>query len=248
MVNYVKNDKELLMQGDCLELMRIIPDNFIDCIICDLPYGMTCNAWDKPLNFELLWENYNRIIKPNGAILLFGIEPFSSKLRLSNINNYKYDIIWRKSRATGHLNAWKQPMRNTENISVFYSEQCTYNPQLTDKLAKNIRSYSFRTNSSNYGEMEGNVRKCPNDKQMPATIIEFDNPRIIGGHPTQKPIPLIEYLIKTYTNENELVLDNCIGSGTTAIAARNLNRRWIGIEKDEQFYNKAKERIWTDTK
>lgn len=246
-MEFVTKGNGTLINANCFDVMKTIPTGYIDCVIVDPPFGVTKNEWDKPLDFTLLWEHYNRIVKPEGAILIFGIEPFSSQLRLSNIKNYKYDWIWKKSRAVGHLNAWKMPMRNTENISVFYRKPCIYNPQLGDKDPKNIRPYSFRTNSSNYGEMAGTERKCPNNKQMPATIIEFDNP-INVEHPTQKPLGLIEYLVKTYSNEGDMILDNCLGSGTLGLACENLNRKWIGIEQSPEYYNLAKERIWTDKK
>ncbi len=228
---------------DCLDFMAEIPDNSIDMILCDLPFGSTQNKWDVIIPFNLLWLHYQRIIKHKGVTVLFGIEPFSSLLRVSNLAEYKYDWVWKKSQAVGHLNAWRQPMRNTENISVFYKSQPIYNPILTDKPKANIRPVTSRTKTStNYGNHKLDVHKCPPDKSMPATIIEFNNEQNTI-HPTQKPVKLAEYLIKTYTNEGDLVLDNCAGSFTAAIAAINTNRNYICIEKDEDYYIKGIERI-----
>ena len=166
-----------LIQGDCLEKMKDIPDGSIDAIITDPPYGTTACKWDSVIPFDLMWEQLKRIIKPNGAIVLFGSEPFSSALRMSNIKQYKYDWVWEKSQAVGHLNAWKMPMRNTENISIFCKNQPTYNPELINKPAENIRPKTNRTKVSDcYGNHNLNVHKCPADKSMPKTI----SGRILG--------------------------------------------------------------------
>lgn len=235
-----------LIRGDCLEEMKNIESGSIDLILTDPPYGTSACKWDSIININLMWTQLNRIIKNNGAIVLFGSEPFSSALRMSNIDNYKYDWIWFKSQATGHLNSWKMPMRNTENIHVFYNHQCLYNPQLLDKPIKNIRPVVKRSGQSNcYGNYGLNTRKCPNDKSMPATIIKFNNAQNTI-HPTQKPVDLMEYLIKTYTNEGETVLDFTMGSGTTAIACFNENREFIGIELDKHYYNIANERVLSE--
>lgn len=232
-----------IIQGNCLEVMKDIELGSVDAIICDPPYGTTQCRWDSIIDFDLMWEQLHRIIKPNGAIVLFGSEPFSSALRMSNIKNYKYDWYWQKSQAVGHLNAWKQPMRNSEIISVFYKEQPRYNPILEDKLSKNIRPQTKRTKVSDcYGKHKLDIHKCPPDKSMPKTIIKFNNAQNTK-HPTQKPVALIEYLIKTYTKENELVLDFTIGSGTTAVACINTNRNFIGIEQEQKYVDIARERI-----
>ena len=232
-----------LIQGDCLEKMKAIPDGSVDMVLADPPYGTTACKWDTVIPFEPLWGQYKRIIKKNGAILLFGMEPFSSLLRVSNLKEFKYDWVWRKSQAVGHLNAWKQPMRNTEIISVFYKTQPTYKPELLDKKAENIRPHSQRTKTSdNYGAHKLDVHKCPNDKTMPATVLEFNNAQCTV-HPTQKPVALCEYLIRTYTNEGETVLDNCMGSGTTGVACKNLDRNFIGIELDPDYFKIAEKRI-----
>ncbi len=223
--------------------MKDIPDKSIDCIITDLPYGTTQAKWDIIIPFEPLWEQYNRIIKENGAIVLFGTEPFSSHLRLSNLRNYKYDWIWDKVKGTGFLNAKRQPMRNHELISVFYKKQCTYNPQKTygHKKKKSYRSKDLQTDV--YGEMK-NDYTYESTERYPRSIQVFSTDTQNSSlHPTQKPVALIEYLIKTYTNEGEIVLDSCMGSGTCGVACRNLNRRFIGIEMDEKYFAIAKERI-----
>ncbi len=223
--------------------MKDIPDRSIDCIITDLPYGTTQCKWDSIIPFEPLWDQYNRVIKENGAIVLFGTEPFSSHLRLSNLRNYKYDWIWDKVKGTGFLNAKRQPMRNHELISVFYKKQCTYNPQKTygHKKKKSYRSKDLQTDV--YGEMK-NDYTYESTERYPRSIQVFSTDTQNSSlHPTQKPVALIEYLIKTYTNEGEIVLDSCMGSGTCGVACRNLNRRFIGIEMDEKYFKIAEERI-----
>jgi site-specific DNA-methyltransferase (adenine-specific) len=234
-----------LRQGDCLELMKDIPDKSIDMILCDLPYGTTSCKWDVIIPFDKLWEQYNRIIKDNGAIVLFGSEPFSSYLRMSNIKNYRYDWKWLKSRKTGFQMVRKRPLKCYEDILVFYNKQPTYyNTQLI-KLEKPINSY--RKNGK--GGTLLNTIKCQKGRIQEYTnynkdTLCFNNEHNINAfHPTQKPVALLEYLIKTYTNEGDTVLDNCMGSGSTGVACVNTNRRFIGIELDEKYFNIAKERI-----
>jgi site-specific DNA-methyltransferase (adenine-specific) len=224
--------------------MPSIPDKSIDMILCDLPYGTTQNKWDIVIPFEPLWEQYKRVIKDNGVVALFGCEPFSSYLRLSNINWYKYDWIWEKSHARGFLNAWKQPLRKTENISVFYKEQCLYKPILTNKPIESIRPVSLGGDTDNYGEykIDKDYRKIPRDKSMPVNILKFDIEQRYE-HPTQKPIELIKYFILTYTNESDTILDNCSGSGTTAEACEETNRQYICIEKNMDYYTGSLKRI-----
>ena len=245
-----------LRKGDCLELMKDIPTGSIDAIITDPPYGTTACKWDSVIDFELMWEQLNRIIKPNGAIVLFGSEPFSSLLRVSNIKFYKYDWKYRKQQGTGFLNAKKQPLRDSEDICVFYKKQPTYNPQMrftgitrkgiVKAKEKNIEDYVYRKG------IIGKTEYKDNGYKYPLTILEnlYDKNRFDSSkserknrHPTQKPVALMEYLIKTYTNENETVLDFTMGSGSTGVAAKNLNRNFIGIEQDENYFNIAKERI-----
>ena len=228
---------------DCLEGMKMIPDGSVDMILCDLPYGTTQCKWDTIIPFEPLWEQYNRVIKDNGAIVLFGTEPFSSHLRLSNLKYYKYDWIWDKVKGTGFLNAKKQPMRNHELISVFYKKQCTYNPQKTQghTLKKSFRGKHLQTDV--YGEMRNDnlyesTERYPRSIQIFSTDIQHSS-----LHPTQKPVALCEYLIKTYTNEGELVLDNCGGSGTTAVACINTGRNYIIFETEKHYCEIMKQRI-----
>ena len=229
--------------GARLESMNNIPPTPADCLITDLPYGTTQCKWDTIIPFEPLWKQYNRIIKDNGAIVLFGTEPFSSHLRLSNLKNYKYDWIWDKVKGTGFLNAKRQPMRNHELISVFYKKQCTYNPQKTygHKMKKSYRSKDLQTDV--YGEMK-NDYTYESTGRYPRSIQVFSTDTQNSSlHPTQKPVALIEYLIKTYTNDGELVFDSCMGSGTTGVACINTNRRFIGIELDNNYFEIAKNRI-----
>ena len=238
-----------LFQGDCIELMNNICEESIDLILCDLPYGKTNCTWDIIIPFESLWKQYNRIIKPNGVIALFGIEPFSSLLRVSNIKDYKYDWIWKKPKGTGFLNAQKQPLRDVEIISIFYKNQCTYNPQLakgTPYKGKSGKTVKINNKGdTTYGKFfNGQGYRNDNDGfRYPKQVIEFGVVERNTLHPTQKPVELLEYLIKTYTNEEETVLDNCMGSGSTGVACVNTNRKFIGIELNEEYFNTAKQRI-----
>lgn len=223
-----------ICNGGCLELMKTIPDKFVDMILCDLPYGTTACKWDSIIPFEPLWEQYKRIIKDNGAIVLTASQPFTSALVMSNPDNFKYTWYWKK-RPVNFLNAKKQPLRNIEDILVFYGK--IYNPQGLLACKKvNKRSNSTATNGLHGLENESEFTNYPNQ------VLEIINGER-GLHPTQKPVALFEYLIKTYTNEGELVLDNCSGSGTTAIACINTNRKYICIEKDEGYYEKSIERV-----
>ena len=233
-----------LIQGNCLKVMKGIPDCSIDAIITDPPYGTTACKWDSVIDFDKMWEQLNRIIKPNGAIVLFGSEPFSSALRMSNIKNFKYDWVWNKDRPSGHLNAKRQPMRDVENISVFYKKQCTYNPIMTigkksNSIGKAINDITCKNNSV-YGDFQ-RVNREGNEK-YPRQILKYSRPHP-PIHPTQKPILLMEYLIKTYTNEGDTVLDFTMGSGSTLVACDNLNRNGIGIEMDEAYFKIAEQRI-----
>mgnify|MGYP003138794469 FL=1 len=236
-----------LIKGECIEVMKSIPDASIDAIITDPPYGTTQCKWDSVIDFDLMWEQLNRIIKPNGAIVLFGSQPFTSSLIMSNPKYFKYEWIWQKSHATGHLNSKKQPMRQHENICVFYKKQCIYNPQMIDKTYIDKRTKSGDNNDVDiYNKFKKVKRQIPTAKGYPKTIQYFATP-FKGGeggkHPTQKPVALMEYLIKTYTNENETVLDFTMGSGTTGVSCVNTNRNFIGIEQDDKYYNIAKQRI-----
>lgn len=231
--------------GDCLELMKDIPKQSIDMILCDLPYGITKNEWDKPLSFDRLWEQYNRIIKDNGAIVLFSQMPFTAQLVSSNLKMFRYEWIWHKSKSTGFMNAKKMPLKSHENICVFYKKLPTYNPQgiVTGLSIKTGRSR--KGNSRNYGKTGcGNQNYIQTTSNYPKDIISFSNPSNKGHkHANQKPVELCEYLIKTYTNEGDIILDNCMGSGSTGVACMNIGRKFIGIELDEDYYNVAKKRI-----
>ena len=234
-----------LYNGDCLEIMdRLIEEGVkVDCILTDPPYGTTACKWDTIIPFDKMWERLNKLIKPNGAIVLFGSEPFSSALRMSNIKNYKYDWKWEKEQGTGFANSKKMPLRLYENISVFYKKLPLYNPPLErlDKPRKvyrkdNTKSESSRMTSKEYvGKTVTYYYKTPTDK------LRFNRQR--GLHPTQKPTDLLEYLIKTYTNENEIVLDFTMGSGSCGVACMNINRKFIGIELDNNYFNIASKRI-----
>ena len=236
-------EKVKLLHGDCLELMNDIPDKSVDMILCDLPYGVTQCKWDAIIPFDKLWEQYNRIIKDNGAVVLFGSEPFTSLLICSNLKNFKYNWIWQKNKATGFLNAKKQPLNDNETISVFYKKQCTYNPQMTVAEKTYKRGMAKRSKSDCYGE-EKDFVQVDTGLRYPKRIQYFNNNYTREQlHPTQKPVELLEYLIKTYTNEDEVVLDNCMGSGSTGIACINTNRRFIGMEIEEKYFKIAKDRI-----
>lgn len=228
-------DSGIFYNADTFEAMAKLPDNSIDMILCDLPYGTTQNKWDSVIPFELLWREYWRVCKPNAAIVLTAVQPFTSALVMSQPNAFKYDWTWQKGKPTGHLNAKKQPLREKEDICVFYREQCVYNPQGTLQTNHIVK----RTNRGNYGAMSKTTLQTVTG--YPTNIISFKTET--GFHPTQKPVALFEYMIRTYTNEGETVLDNTAGSGTTAIAAINSGRRWICIERDEGYYQKAIERI-----
>lgn len=226
-----------------MELMKLIPDKSIDMILCDLPYGTTKCKWDVIIPFEPLWEQYNRIIKDNGAIVLFNTEPFGSYLRISNLKNYKYDWIWDKVKGTGFLNAKIQPMRNHELISVFYKKQCTYNPQKTTGHIKK-KSYKRKNLQSEvYGEMKNEILYESSERYPRSIQIFSTDTQKSSLHPTQKPVALLEYLINTYTNKGEIVLDNCMGCGSTCVAAINTKRSYIGFELMQEYFDIAKHRI-----
>jgi len=238
-----------LRLGDCLEVMKTIEDNSIDAIITDPPYGTTACKWDSVIDFDLMWEQLNRIIKPNGAIVLFGSEPFSSALRMSNIKNYKYDWIWKKNKFTNFLNSKKQPMRSFEIISVFYKKQPIFNRMpYRDGVHKSFTIPKETEHSGNYGGHSKKGKDCIESKIKAAIDVLNINcvhpqSKEYYGHSTQKPVDLMEYLIKTYTNENETVLDFTMGSGTTGVACVNLNRNFIGMELDEVYFTVAEKRI-----
>ena len=226
-----------LIKGDCLEVMKNIPGSSVDAIITDPPYGTTACKWDSVIDFDLMWEQLNRIIKPNGAIVLFGSEPFSSALRMSNIKNYKYDWKWNKKAGGNPLNAKRQPLKIYEDIIVFNKHN--YHP-IKETRGKLRKKGGVNKQPELTGKVDLNYFTV-NNEYYPTAIIEISNAnRKNKKHPTQKPLLLMEYLIKTYTNENETVLDFTMGSGSTGVAAKNLNRNFIGIEMDENYFNIAK--------
>ena len=239
-----------LMRGDCLELMKSIPDNSIDMVLTDPPYGTTACKWDTVIDFDLMWEQLKRTTKDSGVICLFGSEPFSSHLRLSNIKMFKYDWYWYKNYQTGMAFAKYQPMRSIETISVFYKSTCEYYPQRMEAR------HGRKPTNSNGGKTRAKIDNITGMKQPnkvnslgetvnPRNVLEFKCPPRSKGylHPTQKPVALLEYLLKTYTLKNETVLDFTMGSGSTGVACKNLNRKFIGIEKDDKYFQIAKERI-----
>ena len=243
-----------LKQGDCLELMKNIPDKSVNMILCDLPYGTTACKWDTIIPFEPLWEQYNRVIKDNGAIVLTASQPFTSALVMSNLKMFKHEWIWQKAVGSNFATVKYQPMKEHESILVFGKGKVRYYPIMQErsgnekgKVRKATRTVSI---GSCGGEVYGNIVSNRDTKSYgklrnPSSVQFFQNrkPSDRGLHPTQKPIALLEYLIKTYTNEGDTVLDNCMGSGSTGVACMNTNRNFIGIELDEQYFNIAKERI-----
>ena len=244
-----------LHHDDCLELMKKIPDGSVDMVLCDLPYGTTACKWDTVIPFEPLWAHYKRVIKKNGAIVLFGAEPFSSHLRLSNLGWFKYDWIWHKSRALGFTNAKNKPMNKHEIISVFSDgtvangsgRRMPYNPQGLIPYGKVVSGIkSCKADDSDGGHRfsrPGHKKRFIQDlTNYPTQILEFSSEGKTV-HPTQKPVALMEYLIRTYTNEGETVMDNCMGSGTTGVACVNTGRNFIGMELDKNYFNIAKQRI-----
>lgn len=228
-----------LRHGDCLDILPTLEAGSVDMVLCDLPYGTTQNKWDSIIPLDRLWVEYWRVVKPNGAVVLTAQTPFDKVLGVSCLKYLKYEWIWNKTRATGHLNVWKQPMKNHENVLVFYRAQCTYNPQgITRKAVATIRKGG--DNGTNYGKSDKDaVQEWEN---FPRAVINIPSEGTTV-HPTQKPVALMEYLIRTYTNEGETVLDNTMGSGTTGVAARNTGRNFIGIERDPSYFTIAQQRI-----
>lgn len=246
--------KELnkIYNEDCLIGMQDIPDNSIDCIICDLPYNITKLSWDILIPFDKLWKQYNRIIKPIGNIILFSSGMFTYKLIESNIKNFRYKLIWKKNVPTGMSSAKYRPMKYYEEICVFGNSKATYNPIMKERIGigKACYNYDHYCGDSNHLQFNKQKRRYDPDFVQPSDVLEFNVVPNRNGklHPTQKPVELVEYLIKTYSNEGDIVLDNCIGSGTTAIAAINTNRNFIGFELDKNYFDIANERISEHTK
>lgn len=234
-----------LWQGNCLELMKNIPSKSVDMVLCDLPYGTTRNKWDTVIPFAPLWNDYDRIIKDNGAIVLFGSGLFSADLMESNRKMWRYNLIWEKTQPTGFLNANRMPLRNHEDILVFYKKLPTYNPQKTQGHERKVSSAKHKEKcrkTENYGKY--NLSSYDSTERFPCSVVRFPKDiQTSALHPTQKPVALLEYLIKTYTNEGDVVLDNCMGSGSTGVACVNTNRSFIGIELDENYFKIAETRI-----
>ena len=227
--------------GDCLDILPTLPDDSIDMVMVDLPYGTTACKWDSIIPLDFLWEQYNRICKKNAAMLFTSAQPFTTTLASSNINNFRYEWIWEKPQGTNPMNAKVMPLKSHENILVFYRSNPTYNPQMWYSTP-----YSgFSSDTSKIGEVYGNQqskhRDNPEGSRYPKTVLKFKQEK--GLHPTQKPVGLMEYLIKTYTNEGDTVLDNTMGSGTTGVACVNCNRSFVGIEMDKKYYQISKERF-----
>lgn len=236
---------DYIEQGDCLELMKQIPNGSVDMVLCDLPYGVTRNKWDSIIPFKPLWEQYKRVIKHNGAIVLFGSGIFTTNLIMSAKDIWKYNLIWNKTQPTGFLNANKMPLRAHEDICVFYRSPPTYNPQMTDGHARKVSKAEHKVNcrkTTNYGRHMAET--YDSTLRYPTSVLVF--PKDIQKsklHPTQKPVALLEYLIKTYTNPGETVLDNCMGSGSTCVAAVNTGRHYIGFEIDPTYFDIACRRL-----
>jgi site-specific DNA-methyltransferase (adenine-specific) len=234
-----------LLHGECLELMKQIPDNSIDCIICDLPYGTTACSWDVVIPFDKLWEQYKRIRKDNTPIVLFGSQPFTTMLIASNIKEFKHEWIWQKNRGSNFANTVREPMKEHESVLVFSKGKWTYNKQMQDRAesGKARAEYKVKENSKseNYHVFKEREPQELSELRVPSSIQKFNVE--VGLHPTQKPVALLEYLIKTYSNEGGLILDNCMGSGSTGVACKKLKRNFIGIELEEKYFKIAKERI-----
>lgn len=228
--------------GDCLDIMKFILDKTIDLVLADLPYGTTACKWDTIIPFEPLWEQYKRIIKDNGVIVLTASQPFTSALVMSNIKMFKYEWIWEKHQGTNPMSARVSPLKSHENILVFSKNRTIYNPQMS--IGNPYTGFSsIKTQSEVYGGGRSIHRENKEGTRFPKTILRFTKDKGKRLHPTQKPVALFEYLIKTYTDEEDLVLDNCIGSGTTCVACKNLNRQFIGIEKEIVYYDIARKRL-----
>ena len=246
------SDKHLLVKGSCLRQMSKLPDNCIDMVFCDLPYGTTRNSWDSIIPLDKLWKQYDRIVKDDGAVVLTAANPFDKVLAMSNIDNFKYDWVWHKNKATGHLNSKKMPMKAHEYVMVFYKKLPVYNPQFTSGhkpmnavgAKENVEAPKKTRNYNHVDTVLGN----PGGQtwRHPRTVIDIpviNNDNGAKWHPTQKPVALCEYFINTYSNEGDVVLDNTMGSGSTGVACMRTNRKFVGMEMDQSYFNKAKEWI-----
>jgi len=240
-----KTNNVWLMQGDCLERMKEIPDGSVDMILCDLPYGTTSCKWDAVIPFDMLWKQYERIAKQNAIIALTASQPFTSALVMSNPKMFKHEWIWIKNRGSNFANTVREPMKEHEAVIVFSKGKWTYNKQMQERTgggADRVKyNVSFESKSENYREFEGRKENKLPELRVPSSWQKFNTE--VGLHPTQKPVTLMEYLIKTYSNEGETILDNCMGSGTTGVACKNTGRKFIGIELDDNYFDIAKQRI-----
>lgn len=234
----------VLRQGDCLSLMTSLPDGQVDMILTDLPYGITRDKWDCMINLDKLWEQYERVIKPTGCIALFAQAPFDKVLACSNLKLFRYEWIIEKTKATGHLNAKKAPLKAHENVLIFYKKLPIYNPQKTTGHSL-VHNYTKHTDDGScYGVTKAGISGGGSTERYPRDVLKFQwDTRKLALHSTQKPVKLLEYLIKTYTNEGDTVLDTCMGSGSTAVACINTGRLFIGYELDESYFKIAKERV-----
>ena len=235
------NNNFKIFNGDCLQIMDVLKDKSIDMILCDLPYGTTQNKWDSPIELNSLWQHYERIIKDDGCIALFAQAPFDKILAVSNLELFRYEWIVEKTRATGHLNANKMPLKAHENVLIFYKKLPVYNAQKTYGHSPVHNYIKHADDGSNYGAVKIGISGGGSTSRYPRDVIKYKwDTRTNALHPTQKPVALLEYFIKTYTNENDVVLDSCMGSGSTGVACRNTQRHFIGIELDTEYYNIAK--------
>lgn len=236
-----------LYHEDCIEGMKQIPDGSVDMILCDLPYGMTGNKWDIPIDLDTMWEQYWRVLKPSGIVALNASQPFSSRLVMSQLQNFRHEWIWIKNRGSNFANTIREPMKEHESVLIFSRGKWTYNKQMQERTgggASRVKyNVKFESKSTNYGDFEGRKENKLPQLRVPSSWQKFNCE--VGLHPTQKPVPLCEYLIRTYTNPGETVLDNCMGSGTTGVAAINTGRRFIGFEIEDNYFITASNRIQT---
>ena len=232
-----------LFHGNCLDILPTLADNSIDLLLVDLPYGTTACKWDSIIPLNELWKQYNRICKQNAAMIFTAVQPFTTILAASNLDNFRYEWIWEKPQGTNPMNAKVMPLKSHENILVFYRKKPIYNPQMWHSTPYSGFSSDTSKIGEVYGKAQSKHRDNPDGSRYPKTVLKFKQEK--GFHPTQKPVDLMEYLIKTYSNSEEVVLDNCMGSGTTGVAAVKCNRNFIGIEMDENYYKIAQERIQT---
>lgn len=243
--DYYSDDTGFLIRGDCLEWMDKLPEHSIDMVLCDLPYGTTSCKWDAIIPFDKLWENYERVCKENAVIALTASQPFTSLLVASNISMFKHEWIWIKNRGSNFANTVREPMKEHESVLIFSKGKWVYNKQMQERTGGGLDrvqyNVAFQSKSENYREFEGRKENKLPELRVPSSWQKFNTE--VGLHPTQKPIALFEYLIKTYTNKGDTILDNCAGSCTTAIACKNTNRKWICIEKEDKYYAISKERI-----